>query len=169
MNACAQNWYALYVRSRHEFKVEDELVSKGVQVYLPVVRKFRQWKDRKKLVEFPVFPSYLFVQMPLKDEIFHEVIRTRGVVSLLSARAGVPTPVSPAEIVSLKLLFNSGAEVDVYPHLKEGARVRVVGGSLTGAEGIIEKKGEHHMLRVNVGLLGRSVGVKIFAEDVELL
>jgi len=66
-------------------------------------------------------------------------------------------------------LFSSGAEVDIYPHLREGTRVRVVRGGLTGAEGVVERKGEHHMLLINVGLLGRSVGVKICAEDVEAL
>lgn len=167
MSATICQWYALYVRSRHEFSVESELVTKGVEVYLPVVKKSRQWKDRKKLVDFPVFPGYLFVSMPLEAEAVHNVIKTRGVVTLLSARAGEPTPVSHAEIRSLKLLFDSGVEVDICPHLREGARVRVVRGVLQGAEGVIKKKEDHHMLLVNVGLLGRSVGVKIYAEDVE--
>ena len=167
MSASASNWYALYVRSRHEFSVESELQVRGVEVYLPLVQKFRQWKDRKKLVQFPVFPSYLFVNLPEKDEAFHHVLRTRGVVTLLGSRPGEPTAVPPGQIDSLKLLFDRGGEVDIFPHLRQGARVRVVRGALAGAEGVIDRKGEHHMLLVNVGLLGRSVGVKIYAEDVE--
>lgn len=167
--AAVPNWYALYVRSRHEFLVEEDLRSRGVEVYLPVIERLRQWKDRRKLVSFPVFPSYLFVNVPPANDSFHEVIRTRGVVTLLGSRPGEPTPVPSSQIDSLRLLFECGDEVDVFPHLKEGTRVRVVRGALAGAEGVIGEKGNRQMLLVNLGLLGRSVGVRVLPEDVELL
>jgi len=75
--------------------------------------------------------------------------------------------VPPEEISFLRLLIESGKELDIYPHIKEGAWVRVKRGSLKGAEGILEKKEDQYMFLVNIKLLGRSVGVKIYADDIE--
>lgn len=161
------NWYALYVKSRHEFVTQDELVRKGIHTYLPSVKKARQWKDRKKFVEFPLFPGYCFVHIKPCSEDFVNVLKTRGVVTLLSAKPGCPTPVPPEEVDSLRLLVESGKDFDIYPHLKEGAKIRVKRGPLKGAEGVLEKKEDRYMLLVSIKLLGRSVGVNIYADDIE--
>jgi transcription antitermination factor NusG len=163
------NWYALYVRSRHEFITQGELVKKDVETFLPVVRKLRQWKDRKKWIDFPLFPGYLFIRLQPDPEKFLGVLRTVGVVNLLSALPGHPTPVSPEEIQSLRLLLDSGKNYDVYPHLKEGTPVRITRGPLRGAEGTLAKKDDEFMFLINVEILGRSVGVKIYADDMEAL
>lgn len=161
------NWYAVYVKSRHEFMVATELGRKGIEAYLPSVKKLRQWKDRKKLVEFPLFPGYLFIHVSPRPEEFVNALRTNGVVTLLSNVAGYPTPVPAAEIGSLRLLVEGGEELDIYPHIKKGAKVRIRKGPLAGAEGTLETKEGMHMFRVNIEILGRSVGVKIYADDVE--
>jgi transcription antitermination factor NusG len=161
------NWYALYVKSRHEFVVSGELHRKGVETYLPSVTKLRQWKDRKKQVEVPLFPGYLFVHIAPDPEEFSKVIKTRGTVTFISLNPGHPTPLSPEEVSSLKILLESGEEVDIYPQLKEGAPVRVRRGVLKGAEGILAKKHDQSVFVVSIELLGRSVGVKIYADDVE--
>ncbi len=161
------SWYALYVKSRHEFVAQGELSRKGINTYLPAVKKTRQWKDRKKFVEFPLFPGYCFVNIKSSPEEFASVLKTRGVVTLLSSKPGCPTPVAPEEINSLRLLVESGKDFDIFPHLKEGARVRVKKGPLKGAEGILEKKEGQYLLLVSIKLLGRSVGVNIYADDIE--
>ncbi len=161
------SWYALYVKSRHEFVAQGELSRKGINTYLPAVKKARQWKDRKKFVEFPLFPGYCFVNIKPSPEDFVSVLKTRGVVTLLSSKPGCPTPVAPEEINSLRLLVESGKDFDIFPHLKEGARVRVKRGPLKGAEGVLEKKEDQYMLLVSIKLLGRSVGVNIYADDIE--
>lgn len=78
------NWYALSVKSRHEFVARDELVKKGIETFLPSVMKLRQWRDRKKHVEFPVFPGYLFVSLTHCAQDFMQVAKTRGTVGLVS-------------------------------------------------------------------------------------
>jgi transcriptional antiterminator NusG len=161
------NWYALYVKSNHEFVVRDELSRKRIESFLPTVRKMRQWKDRQKWVDFPVFPGYLFIRVHPFPEDFLHALRTRGAISLLSAQPGCPTPVAAEEIVSLQLLVESGEPLDIYPHLKEGTRVRVRRGPLKGAEGNLQRKENHYTFLVNIELLGRSIGVKIFADDLE--
>ena len=59
-----QCWYAIHVKSRHEFKVLDRLTGTGVEAFLPIVERLSKWKDRKKLVAFPLFPGYMFVHIP---------------------------------------------------------------------------------------------------------
>jgi transcription elongation factor/antiterminator RfaH len=161
------NWYALHVKSRHEFVVSGELQRKGIETFLPSVTKLNQWKDRKKRVEFPLFPGYLFVSIAPEPERFVNVIKTRGAVTFVSLEPGCPTTVAPEEIRALKIILAGSEQIDIYPRLKQGNRVRVKSGVFQGAEGILAKKEGQHMLLVSIELLGRSVGVKIHADDVE--
>ncbi len=161
------NWYALAVKSRHEFVAADELRKKGVETFLPSVVKTRQWKDRRKAVEFPLFPGYLFVRIYPQAEEFLKVVKTRGSVTFVSLDPGHPTPVASGEIYSLKMMIENRGHVDIYPHLHEGARVRVKKGPLKGAEGVLAKKEGEYLFLVNIEILGRSVGTKIYAEDIE--
>jgi len=163
------SWFALSVRSRHEFVVHDALRQKGVEAFLPVVKSVRQWKDRKTSVDFPLFPGYLFVSIPPHPDEFLKVVKIRGSVTFISLVPGYPTPIPSGEIESLKIVLDSGSAFDVYPQFKEGARVRIKKGPLYGAEGILAKKEEQQVFMVNVELLGRSVGVRIHAQDVETL
>lgn len=160
-------WYVVYVKSRHEFVVQDELVRKGFEVFLPSVRKSSQWKDRKKMIEYPLFPGYVFVNVLAYPGAFLDVLKTRGVVAFVSLEPATPTPVDADEISSLRLLIGSGKNVDIYPHLKEGTRVRIKNGPLLNAEGVLNKKDNDYIFSINVELLGRSVSVKISAQDIE--
>ncbi len=167
MGKSAFNWYALYVKSRHEFVTHNELTRKGIGTFLPSVKRLRQWKDRRKFVEFPLFPGYLFVNIDPSPEEFIKVLKKKGVVSFVSLEPGHPAPVPPEEINSLKILIESGREFEIYPNLKEGTRVWVKRGILKGAEGVIKKKEDQYVFLLNIELLGRSVGVKMYADDIE--
>ena len=169
LSAVQQQWYALYVKSRHEFITHGGLLRKGIKTYLPSIKRMQQWKDRKKCVEFPLFPGYLFVCVDPTPEEFLNVLRTRGAVNLVSMEPGSPTPVAPEEIDSLRILLESGEDFDIYPHLKEGMRVRLKRGPLKGALGILEGKKDKYTFLVGIELLGRSIGVKICADDIEPL
>ena len=160
-------WFVLYVKSRHEFVTNGKLEEKGIETFLPSVKKWSHWKYRKKLIDFPLFPGYLFVHIYPNPEIFINILRTRGAVTFIYSDPGRPSPVTPEEINSLKRLIEAGEEIDVYPHLRVGTMVKVSRGPLEGAEGILEKKGEQFIFLVNIKRLGRSVGVKIHASDIE--
>ena len=161
------NWYALHVKSRHEFVVSGELQRKGIETFLPSVTRLNQWNDRKKQVEVPLFPGYLFVSIAPEPGEFQNVIKTRGTVMFISLSPGCPTPVAPEEIESLKILLGSGERIDIYPHLQEGTPVRVTRGAFRGARGILKQKQDQHVFLVSMELLGRSVAVKMHADDVE--
>lgn len=163
------NWYALYVKSRHEFVIQDQLFKKEIGTYLPVVQRLRQWKDRRKQIRFPLFPGYLFVNIPPDPETFLSVLKVKGVLSFVSAEPGYPTAVPSEEIYSLKLLLENNKTIDVFPNIKEGTRVRVKRGPLQGAEGVLLNKDDQYMFLININILGRSVGVRIYVDDVEVI
>lgn len=161
------NWYALHVKSRHEFVADTDLRRKGIDSFLPSVTRTSRWTDRRKRVEFPLFPGYLFVRIVPHAEEFLRVIKTRGTVRFLSLERGHPTPVPAEEIDSLKRMLVSGAQLDVYPHLAAGMQVRVRRGPLAGACGMLQQREEHCQFLVNIDILGRSVGLRLPAEDIE--
>ncbi|HXY54429.1 MAG TPA: UpxY family transcription antiterminator [Nitrospirota bacterium] len=161
------NWYAVYVKSRHEFVAFCELQRKGVEAFLPLVKRISHWKDRRKLIEYPIFPGYVFVQVPPYPGAFLDVLKTRGVVAFIALEPGKPTPAAPEEIASLRLLIESGKDIDIYPHFKEGTRIRVKNGPLKYAEGVLTKRENEYLFVVNIELLGRSVAVKVSVHDIE--
>lgn len=163
------DWYALRVRSRSEFATAGELCRKGIEHYLAFVTRIRQWKDRKKKIDFPLFPGYLFVHVPRRADAFLNVVQTKGAVSLVALEPGHPTPVDSEEIASLRLLLESGEPFDLYPVLQTGTPVRIKRGALSGAVGVLARRSDENHFAVNVDILGRSVGLKICAEDVEQL
>jgi transcription antitermination factor NusG len=162
-----KEWFALYVRAKHEFMTNGELQKKNIETFLPSVKRLRQWADRKKLIEFPLFPGYVFVHIPPSSGEFLDVVKTRGAVNFVVGEPGHPTPIPPEEINSLSILVENGEEFDIYPGLKEGDAIRVKSGSLRGAEGILVKKERLNIFFVNISLLGRSVGIRIHSDDIE--
>jgi len=167
MNAGSLPWYVVYVKSRHEFIAYDDLQRRGIVAFLPLVMKCSQWKDRKKRVEFPLFPGYVFVQLPPQGGTQLTVLQARGVVAFIAFGRGAPAPVEPEEIKSLRLMIESGKEIDLYPDMKTGTRVRIKNGPLQNAEGIVCKREHEYTFHVNIELLGRSVAVAISAQDLE--
>ena len=167
------NWYAVYTRYRAEFTVKRELTNKGVSTYLPTINSQRKWKDRKKWILMPIFPSYLFVNVISAFDNFAKVANTRGVVKLLGPSEKKPTPVSDEEIHGLMRFVENYSEITVYPHLKIGKRVRIKRGPMEGFEGVLERKPDYKKkecwLFIRIELLGRSVGTKIDAESIETL
>src|SRR5512139_421304 len=97
-------WYAVHVKSRHEFRVQERLTKAGIEAFLPVVERLRSWSDRKKLVAFPLFPGYLFTHLTESPAERLVVLRTPGVVRFLGTTSGVPDPVPDDPVLSMKRL-----------------------------------------------------------------
>ena len=83
------------------------LKKSGVETFLPAVERLSRWKDRKKLINFPLFPGYIFVHMNKIYEAMLTVLKTRGVVRFLGIVPGEPEPVSEDQIISLKSLLKT--------------------------------------------------------------
>jgi transcription antitermination factor NusG len=161
------HWYALHVRSRHEFVVREQLCQGGIEGFLPLVERLRYWKDRKKIISFPLFPGYLFVRLVPEPAAMLRVLQMTGVVRLLGVRGGQPLPVPDQQVESLKIITQAAGSIDPYPYLREGQMVLIVRGPLAGATGRLVAKAGKHWLVVAVDILQRAVAVKIDAASVQ--
>ncbi len=161
-------WYAIHVKSRHEFKVWERLVKAGIEAFLPVVERLSRWRDRKKVIGFPLFPGYLFVYINRNSQDRLTILKTKGVVRFLGSYSK-PEPIPEEQIISLKRLVENKKSMDPYPYLKEGQIVRIKSGPLAGVEGILTEKVGQHLLVLSIDILQRGVAVKIEAPEVEVI
>jgi transcription antitermination factor NusG len=162
-------WYAVHVRSRHEFQVLERLTRAGIESFLPVVDRLSKRKDRKKIVALPLFPGYLFVHIRNQPEEKLMTLKTTGVVRFLGLIPGEPEPVPEDQVLSLRRLVESKEEIDPYPFLKEGHKVRIRKGPLSGVEGLLVSRPGKHLIVLSVDILQQGVSVKVDASDVESL
>lgn len=157
------NWYAVWTRSRHEKAVEEHLAGKNIEVFLPTITRWSRWKDRKKRIDWPLFPGYCFARFD-PDRLL-AVVSAPGVASVV-AFDGKPAPIPEHEVEAIRRLVTSGLQFDPCPLIKEGSLVEVIHGPLKGVIGRLEKKGPHARLILSVDLIGRAVSVTVDAADV---
>lgn len=105
-----KNWHAIYVKSRCEKKVYQELCKRNIQAYLPLHKVMRQWSDRKKMVEVPIINSYLFVHVDSSD--YYDVLGISGVVKYICF-SGKAVSVPEKQIKSLQDVLSIATEVEV--------------------------------------------------------
>lgn len=162
-----KRWYAVYTRNRHEKIVNSQLNKMGIETFLPLREHVSQWKDRKKRIQSPLFPGYLFTYINLKED-FIKLVSSRGLVRILGTN-GKPEVIPEEEIDSLRTVVNGIYKYDPYPYLREGTKVVVTREPLEGTVGSIVERFGKHKLRVSIELIKRSVYVDIEADDVEVL
>jgi transcription antitermination factor NusG len=75
-------WYAIWTRSRHEQVVRDQIEKKGFEAFLPTVARWSRWKDRKKKIDWPLFPGYCFARFNPDERL--PILTCSGVVSIVS-------------------------------------------------------------------------------------
>jgi transcription termination/antitermination protein NusG len=158
-------WYALSTKHRHERMVEDQLKEKGVDTFLPRVRRWSRWKDRRMAIDWPLFPGYCFARFDPDERL--RIVSCRGVVRIVSC-AGVLVPVDETELNSIRILLDTSMRYDPCPFLKEGQMVAVRSGPLCGVVGRLLRKDLHHVSVVlSVDLIGQALRVEVSAADVE--
>jgi transcription antitermination factor NusG len=156
-------WYAIWTRSRHEKAVRDQLERKSIEVFLPTIAKWSRWKDRKKKIEWPLFPGYCFARFDAANRL--PVLTCDGVVQIVG-NDGMPSSIPAAEVEGIRQLVESELSYDPCPLVKEGEMVKVVSGPLKGVVGRLIRKGAHARLMLSVDLIGQAVSVEVDAADV---
>ncbi len=156
-------WFAAYTCAHHEKQVARQLKDRRIECFLPFYRAVHRWKDRRKELDIPLFPGYVFVQLPAEDRL--RVLQVPGVVRFVSF-GGRPAPVENAHIESLRSSIVNGVRAEPHPYLKIGRRVRVKHGPLAGTEGILVRKKDKLRVVISVDLIMRSVAVEIEAADL---
>ncbi len=157
------HWYALWTRSRHEMVVREQLERKQIEAFLPTIKRWSRWKDRKKQIDWPLFPGYCFARFDPSDKL--PVLKCVGVVNIISFESEL-APIPDQEIDSIRLLVTSELQYDPCPLIKEGMMVEVVHGPLKGVIGRLMRKGAHARLVLSVDLIGQAVAVTVDAADV---
>ena len=158
------HWYALWTRSRHEQVVREQLAQKQIEAFLPTITKWSRWKDRKKKIDWPLFPGYCFARFDANERL--PILKCAGVVNIVSFE-GEPAPIPEHEIVGIRQLVDSELAYDPCPLIKEGAMVEVMHGPLRGVVGrLVRKDNEKARLVLSVDLIGQAVSVEVDAGDV---
>jgi transcription termination/antitermination protein NusG len=155
-------WYAIRVRSKFEKLASVALRAKGFEEFLPVYRTRRQWSDRIKAVDCPLFPGYLFCRLAIEKGIM-PIVTTPGFISILGT-GNSPIEVPDAEINAIQVALRSGIPAQPSPHVTVGSRVVIERGPLASVEGIVLNIGDKLKLIVSITLLQRSLAVEIDRE-----
>ena len=160
------HWFALWTRSRHEQVVREQLALKQIEVFLPTVTKWSRWKDRKKKIDWPLFPGYCFARFNPRERL--PVLKCAGVVNIISSEGGEPTAIPETEIEGIRQLVESDLAFDPCPMIHEGMLVEVTHGPLRGVTGRLLRKNEKARLVLSVDLIGQAVSVEVDAADVRV-
>ncbi|MES1256572.1 MAG: UpxY family transcription antiterminator [Acidobacteriota bacterium] len=166
MNEPAEpHWYAVWTRSRHEQRVREQLAKKQVESFLPTITRWSRWKDRKKKIDWPLFPGYCFARFNPNDTL--SILKCTGVVSIVSFD-GKPAQIPEVELDSIRLLVGSELQYDPCPMIHEGMMVEVHHGPLRGVVGrLMRKDAQKARLVLSVNLIGQAVSVEVDAGDVK--
>jgi transcription antitermination factor NusG len=162
------HWYAVYTRPRSEKKAFATLSDDGFEVYLPLRKSLRQWSDRKKWVELPLIPSYIFAKV--SDKEYFKLLESPYVIRYITFK-NVPAPIPEREINMLKLMMNElPANVELVSFkAAKGDLVEITGGPLKGAKGeVVYNRGKHHFL-IRIEPIGYALQVEVMAEFLRKL
>ena len=163
--ACAApQWYAAYTCANHEKRVADQLGMRDVEHFLPLYSSVRRWKDRRVMLDLPLFPGYVFVRMAMRDRL--QVQTVPGVARLVGFD-GTPAALPDEEIGALRASLGDGVRAEPHPYLTAGRRVRMRSGPLAGMEGVLLRRKGSFRLVISIELIQRSVAVDADAADVE--
>lgn len=162
-------WHAIYVRSRSEKKVLSQLEEMGITAYLPLITCVKQWSDRRKKVEEPLFKSYLFVCSSRKEYI--SILNVYGVLRFVCfEHEAVVVPEN--QIMAIKKFVNDyekGEEFKMLNNedLKVGQLVRIINGPMKGLTGRLSSVKDKRRLIVHIDVVGQYIPVHIPRAKVE--
>jgi transcription antitermination factor NusG len=162
-------WYALYTRARHEKKVDRLLRLREFEVFLPLVPRESQWHDRKKIVDWPLFPGYVFARFGLKSTA--QVLGTPGVATIVR-QDGVPAAIPEIEIENVRRLASvvseTGALPEPTPLVQCGQHARISRGPFAGVHGVVVQRRGSGRVLIQIGLDVIGQGIKIEIEESSL-
>lgn len=153
------NWFAIYVNVKHEKKVVQKLYDLGIEAYSPMVKKLRQWTDRKKWVEFPMMSGYVFVNVDLA--IKDKILQCPGVFSFIKFN-GVEAKIRNSEIAILKSIESSGYDViSEASDLKLSDEVEITQGPLKGLKGTVIQLKNLNYIQIQIESLHQSIKIQL--------
>jgi transcription antitermination factor NusG len=159
-------WYAVCTRSNHERCAAAQLDLRSIEHFLPLYETVRKWKDRRKRLELPLFPGYLFVRIQLQERM--RVLLTPGVVRLVGFD-NRPAALPDEEITALRRVLVRGLHSGPHPYLGLGRKVRILRGALEGLEGVLIRKKGRVRLVLSIDLIRQSAMIEVDSADVGVI
>lgn len=159
-------WYAAYTRANHEKRVASEIEARAVEHFLPVYSSVRRWKDRRVMLELPLFPGYVFVRLALRDRL--RVLQIPSVVRLVSFN-GTPAALPDTEMEAMRSGLGKCLRAEPHPFLTVGRRVRITAGPFTGLEGVLVRKKNNLRVVVSIDLIQRAMAIELEAAELNAL
>ena len=153
-----KEWIAVYTKPRHEKVVYSEFIDKNIESYLPLIKRKHRWSDRSKWVEIPIFKSYIFVHIDIKNYI--DVLQTRGVHHIIKFQNKIAI-IPDFQIDNLKRMIEGGFDPLPSDYFIVGDTVEVIGGPLKGLSGIVARSDTEDKLVIKIDAIQHAVAVKI--------
>ena len=166
VDAGVEQWFAVNTHAKHEKVVAHEARDLGIVTFLPLVKQVRQWSDRRKIIESPLFSCYVFVRIGPGHEQRLRVLRVNGVLRFVGAQ-GMGIPIPDEQIHAVRVLTEEQIPLCSHPFLKIGQRVRIRSGALCGVEGVLVSRCGERTLVISLDAIQRSMSVRIQGYDVE--
>lgn len=158
-------WYPVYTHPRAEKKAYTTLVNKGIEAYLPLQKRLKQWSDRKKWVEEPLIRSYIFVR--IADNSQAEVLMTRGIARFIYF-SGRIAPMPDRQIEDLKLLMASAIDLEITEeNIQPGEKIKIKAGPLKGLTGEMIAYRSQKQLLLRLESLGCSIIVNVASSYIK--
>ncbi len=154
-------WYALYTKPRNEKKAADELQIKGYEVYLPLITTIKQWSDRKKKVQIPLFNSYLFIQSDYEKN-YMDILSVFGVVKFVRIGKEIAS-IRDEQIQNIKTFLSHDAAIQVVNQTQFvlGDAVKITHGPFLGMKGKLAAYRQSTFFAIEIEQLGANLLVTI--------
>jgi len=161
-------WYAIYTKVNQEKKIQSLLVEQNIDCYLPLTKSLKQWSDRKKWIEQPLFRCYVFVRVSNIE--FFKVLHTYGVVNYVSF-GGKPQTIPNLQIENIRTIIKQQEKEVVLTkeHIAKGVKVEVLHGALKGIQGeVVQIRGQSRIL-IRLEMMGCCLYTNISKNEIKLL
>jgi transcriptional antiterminator RfaH len=159
----ANYWFALIVKSRCEFKAEEELNALGVTTYLPSTTLVKKWSDRKKEVIIPIIRGYIFIYANEKERLYS--LEQKSIVKCLFD-LGRPAIIPDWQIENLKKVLEYKTEITVENGLALGDSVKIIEGPFCDVVGVLQSSAKGRTLSISIDLIHRSIIVNLPSDSV---
>ena len=160
-----KSWYVFYTAPRAEKVIKQELEFIGYEVFLPITKTLRIWKNRqKKMVDKVLLPSYIFVHT--EESYLQQICQTPKIMTYIHC-GGKPSKINFKCIEGIKRILNLDQEVSVESDFNVGENVRVIYGPLAGYEGILVKQKSKTRFGIQLKEINQTVFIDICVAFIE--
>ena len=157
-------WLVVYTKPKHEKKVSLEAEKVGFKTYLPLIRKKQEWSDRSKWVDFPFFPSYLFIKCKINESL--NILKVPGIVKIIKFGNEIAV-VKDSTISSMKIMLNGSYIPKHESYYLSGDQVKINDGPLKGFKGQVIRSSGSNRLLLKIDAIKHSISIHVKKELIE--